>query len=161
MVLPLGSLVPSSEFYPWVLLPSWPLKTFLSTLSSAHLEYLHLVSTLLTWCNSLVRSSGPVQTTLALWVSVLTILYLAVRLWWLSHCKYSSVGMDFLYTVMDKELSASGLTKVSRKGIVPFPWLPSAVNLIAGSILLIWFRSFAFAPFFEWQIYHLHTSSKV
>ena len=97
---------------------------FLSTLSSAHWGYLYWVSALLRYCNSLVRSSGPVQTTFALWVRGLITLYLAARLWWLSHCKYWSVCMGFLYTVIDEELAASGLTKVSRKGIVPFPWLP-------------------------------------
>ena len=120
--------VPTSS---WILLSSWLLKILLSTLSMAHLGYLNLVSALLRYCNSLVRSSGQVQTTLALWVSVLTTLYLAARLWWLSHCKYWSVCMGFLYTVL-------------RKGIVPFSWLPSTVNLIVGSILLIWSRKFCF-----------------
>ena len=45
------------------------------------------------------------------------------------------------YTVNDKELSASGVTKVSRKGMPPFPWVPSTVNLIAGSMLLICSRN--------------------
>ena len=36
----------------------------------------------------LSKVTGPVQTTVALWIRVLTTLYLAARLWWLSHCKY-------------------------------------------------------------------------
>ena len=40
---------------------------FLSTLSNAQLGYLHLVRDLLRCCISLIRSSGPVQTVLALW----------------------------------------------------------------------------------------------
>ena len=71
-------------------------------------------------CISLWMSSGSLQTVWALLVRVPMTLYLAERLWWLSHCKYWSVWMTLWYTVMDKELSASGLTKVSRKGIDPF-----------------------------------------
>ena len=56
----------------------------------------------------------------ALWVSVPMTLYLAEILWWLSHCKYWSVWVGFWYTVMDKEPSACGVIKVSRKGIAPF-----------------------------------------
>ena len=44
-------------------------------------------------------------------------LNLAERWWWLSHCKYWSVCVGFLYTVMDREPSASGLTIVSKKGM--------------------------------------------
>ena len=62
-----------------------------------------------------------VQMVLALWVSVPMTLYLADRLWWLSHCKYWSVCVGLQYAVMDKELSAKGVTKVSRKGIAPLP----------------------------------------
>ena len=68
-------------------------------------------------------------------------LYLADRLWWLCHCKYWSVWVGLWYIVMERELSALGVTKVSRKGMAPFPWLPSTVNLIAGSMLLIWSRN--------------------
>ena len=37
--------------------------------------------------------------------------------------------------VMERELSAWGVTKISRKGMAPFSWLPSTVNLIARSVL--------------------------
>ena len=68
-------------------------------------------------------------------------LYFRERLWWLSHCKYWFVCVGLWYTVMDKELSASGITKLWRKGIAPFPWVPSTVNIIAGSMILIWSRN--------------------
>ena len=42
---------------------------------------------------------------------------------------------------MDREPSACGVIKVSRKGIAPFPWVPSIVNLIAGSILFMCSRN--------------------
>ena len=91
--------------------------------------------------NSFWSSSGSVQTVLALWVSVPMTLYLAERLWWLSHCRYWSVWVGLQYTVIDKDLSARGVTKVSRKGIAPLPWVSSTVNLIAGLILLMWSRN--------------------
>ena len=103
--------------------------------------FLHVTRASLRCCNSFWKSSGLVQTVSALWVSVPMTLYLADRLWWLSHCKYWSVWVDLWYTVMERELSAWGVTKVSRKGMAPFPWLPSTVNLIAGSMLLIWSRN--------------------
>ena len=92
-------------------------------------------------CISLWKIYGLVQTVLALCVRVPMTLYLGERLWLLSHCKYWSVWVGLWYTVMDKELSASGLTKVSRKGIDPFSWLHSTVNLIAGCILSIWSKN--------------------
>ena len=101
---------------------------------------LTLTKAFLRCCNSSLRSSGVVHTVLALWVSVAT-LYLAERLWWLSHCKCWSVWVGFQYTVILNELSASGLTKVSGNRIAPVSWLPSTVNFIAGSMLLMWSRN--------------------
>ena len=77
----------------------------------------------------------------SLWMSVPMTLYLADRLWWLPHCKYRSVCVGLQYTEIERELSANGVTKVSRNGIAPFPWVPSIVNVIAGSMLLIWSRN--------------------
>ena len=111
------------------------------TLLMDQLGSLHLIKTSLRRCNSFWKSSGMVQTVLALWTSVPMTLYLADRLWWLSHCKYWSVWVGLCYTVMERELSASGVTEVSRKGMAPFPWLPSTVNMIAGSMLSIWSRN--------------------
>ena len=83
VVLPVGLFVTSSEFSSWVLLflSSQLLRAYLVTLSSAHLGHLYLVSVLLRSCSFLGSNSGPVQTTTALWVRVLTTLYLAARLW--------------------------------------------------------------------------------
>ena len=55
-------------------------------------------------------------------------------------CKYWSVCVGFLYTVMDREPSASGLTIVSKKGMDPSSLLSSTVNLIAGSTLFMCWR---------------------
>ena len=116
-------------------------KNLLCTLLMVQWGYLHLTKAFLRCCSSLWRSSGPVQTVLALWVSVPMTLYLADRLWWLSHCKPWSVCMGLWYTVIERELSVCSVIKVSRKGMATFPCLPSTVNLIAGSILLIWSRN--------------------
>ena len=113
------------------------------TLSKAHLGYLHLDRASLSCWISLLKSSSPVQTDLPSgwgyqWH------YLVDRLWWLSHCKYWSVWLGFLYTEIERKLSASGLTKVSRNGMAPFSWLSPTVNFIAGSILYIWSRNNCF-----------------
>ena len=92
---------------------------FILNFCMAHLGYLHLTKSSL-WCSNSFKSSGPLQTVLGLWVRVPMTLYLAERLWWLSHCKYWSVWVGLEYTVMDRELCASCLTKVSGKGIDPF-----------------------------------------
>ena len=142
----LGLWVPCAGLPSWLLMllllsSQYLLIYLLWTLCMAHLGYLHLTKASLRCCISLWKSSGPVQTVLALCVRVPMTLYLAERLWWLSHCKYWSVWPGLWHTVMDKELSASGLTKVSRKGIDPFSLLSSTLNLIVGSILLIWSKN--------------------
>ena len=114
------------------------------TLLMAQLGYLHLTKASLRCCNSFWKSSGLVQTVLALWVSLPMTLYIVGRLWWLFHCKYWSVWVGLQYTVMDRKLSASGVTKVSRKEMAPLPWLLSTVNLIAASMLLICSRDVCF-----------------
>ena len=91
-----------------------------------------------TWLQFCSREN---QLVFALCVRVPMTLYITERLWWLSHCKYWSVWVGLQYTVMGKELSASGLTKIPRKGIDLFSWLPSTVNLIAGSIFLKWSKN--------------------
>ena len=132
----------------WLVLSCWVLPfsqllviNLLWTLSRAHLGYLHLDRTSLRCCISLLKNSSPVQTVFALWVRVPMTLYLAARLCWLSHCRYWSVWMGFLYTEIDRELSTSSLSKVWRKRMAPFSSLPSTVNFIAGSILFIWSRN--------------------
>ena len=100
-----------------------------STLSKAHLGYLYLVRTSQRWSFSCWSSSGLLHTVEALWERVWITLNLAERWWWLSHCKYWSVWMGFLYTVMDSVPSASGLTTVS-----------STANFMAGSTLFMCWR---------------------
>ena len=101
----------------WLMFPFQLLLIYLFwTLPMAQLGYLHLTKAYLRCCNSFWKSSGLVQTVLAPWVSVPMTLYLADRLWWLFHCTYWSVWVDLQYTVMERELSASGVIKVSRKG---------------------------------------------
>ena len=123
--------------------PQLLFKTLLCTLLMAQGGYLYLSETFLRYWCSLWRRSDSVETLLALWKSVPMTLYLADRLWWLSHFKYWSicVGVGLWYTEIERKLSANGATKVSRNGIASFPLVPSTVNLIAGSMLLIWSRN--------------------
>ena len=141
---PLGltSLVTAwAPVVPWLLVPAMisliDLLSLFSTLSKAHLGYLHLVRAFLRWSFSCWSNSGLLHTVLALWERVLMTLNLAERWWWLSHCRYWSVCVGFLYTVMDRLPSASGLTMVSKKGMDPSSLLSSTVNLMAGSTLLM------------------------
>ena len=123
----------------WVLPSSshLPFNTLFCSWFMAYLGYLHLTIASLRCCNSSSKSPGVVQTDLALWVSVPMTLYLADRSCLLSNCKYWSVWVGLWYTLMLRELSASGWTKVSRKGIAPFSRLPLTTNFMLGSILLI------------------------
>ena len=62
----------------------------------AHVGYLHLNRASLI-CSSFVCSSwGLTQIVLASCVRVLSTLYVADKLWWLSQCKYLSVWIGFL-----------------------------------------------------------------
>ena len=67
----------------------------LSTLSKAHLGYLHCASAFLRWVFSSWRSLGLLQTVWALWERVWMTLKLAERWWWLAHCRYWSVWVGF------------------------------------------------------------------
>ena len=67
------------------------LLSLFSTLSKAHLGYLHLVRAFLRWSFSCWSNSGLLHTVKALWERVWITLNLAERWWWLSHCKYWSV----------------------------------------------------------------------
>ena len=129
---------------PWLLTPSMTspvdLLSLFSTLSKAHLGYLHLVRAFLRWSLSCWSNSGLLHIVLALCERVWITLNLAERWWWLSHCKCWSVCVGFLYTVMDIVPSASGLTVVSKKGMDPSSLLSSTVNFMAGSTLLMCWR---------------------
>ena len=129
---------------PWLLTPSMAsledLLSLFSTLSKAHLGYLHWVRAFLRCSFSCLSNSGLLHTVLALWERVLITLNLAERLWWLSHCRYWSVWVGFLYTVMDRPPFSSGFTMVSKKGMEPSSLLSSTVNFMAGSTLLMCWR---------------------
>ena len=105
---------------PWLLASSETsldgLLSLFSTLSKAHLGYLNWVSAFLRWTFSFWRRSGLLHTVWALWVRVWITLNFAERWWWLSHCRYWSMWVGFLYTVIDRVPSASGFTMVSKKG---------------------------------------------
>ena len=118
------------------------LVSLFSTLSKAHLGYLQWVSTFLRCSISFWSSLGLLQTVFALWVRVFITLNLAESWWWLSHCRYCSIWVGFLYTVIDSLPSASGLTMVSKKGIAPSSLLFSTVNFMARSTLLMSWRKF-------------------
>ena len=45
---------------------------------------------------------------------VLVTLYLAARLWWLSHRRYKSVCAGFLYNLLDKDLSVLEMVSVQK-----------------------------------------------
>ena len=130
-------LVPCVVVATWlllsVLLSQLPFIILFCILLMAHLGYLHLPRASLRCPNSSFRSSGEVHTTLTLWVHVPMTLYLADRLWWLSHCKYWSVWVGLQYTFILRELYVLGLTKVPRKGI-------------AQSCLLCWKTKWRWCP---------------
>ena len=140
-MFPLGLKLFSCRLLLLLLSSQLLLMYFLCTLLIAQLGYLHLARASLTCCISFWKSSGMMQTVLAQWVSVPMMLYLADRLWWLFHCKYLSVWVGLWNTVIARKMSAWGVTKVSRKGMALFPWVPSTVKLIAGSMILIWSRN--------------------
>ena len=116
--------------------------------SMAHLGYLQWASAFQRWFISFWRRSGLLQTVLALWVGVLITLYIADRWWWLSHFRYWSVWVGFLYTVIESSPLASGLTMVSKKGIAPSSSFSSTVNLMARSTLLMCSRKFCLLSYF-------------
>ena len=81
----------------------------------AHLGYLHWPSTSSGCSYSFSSNFGIEQMVCALYVRVLITLYLAAKLWLLSHRRYKSVCVGFLYTPMEKVLSVSGVIMVSKK----------------------------------------------
>ena len=77
----------------------------------------------------------------ALCVKVLITLYLADKLWLLSHGRYKSVWVDFLYIPMVKVPSVSGVVMVSKKGMEPSSLDSSTVNWMEGSTELMCLRN--------------------
>ena len=70
-------------------------------LSKADLGYLQWVRAFLRCSISFWSNWGLLHTVFALWVRVFITLYLAERWWWLPHCRYWSVWVHFLYTVIE------------------------------------------------------------
>ena len=126
---------------PWLLTPPMAsledLLSLFSTFLKAHLGYLHWLRAFLRCSFSCLSNSGLLHTVWTLWERVLITLNLAERLWWLSHCRYWSLWVGFLYTVMDRPPSSSGFTMVSKKGMELSSILSSTVNFMAGSTLLM------------------------
>ena len=105
-------------------------KFLYSILSNVHWEYLHLVRTSFKYSFPVWRSYGEKLTALALWCSAFMILYMVPTWWWLSQCKYWSMHVGFLYTLIDEVLSGSSVTKVSKNGIEPPGCVSSTVSLM-------------------------------
>ena len=128
-------LVLSCSFF-WVL-------CLICILFIAYLGYLHLSSTSSRCCNSSSSSLGLEQTALVLWVRVLITFYLATKFWWLSHWRYYSVCVGFLYTSVNQVLFVSGVIIVSRKGFEPVGLVSTAVNWMEGAAALMWCKSYS------------------
>ena len=107
----------------------------------AHFGYLHSPSTSSRCCNLLLSKCGVEQMVCALCVKVLITLYLADKLWLLSHGRYKSVWVGFLYTPMVQVLSVFGVMMVSKKGMEESSLDSSTVNWMEGSIELMCLRN--------------------
>ena len=88
------------------------------------------------WSSSLSMLSCVDENVMALCARVLKTLCLAVMWWLLSQCKYCSVWVDFLYTVVLRVLSGWMVMRVSRNGSESC-CVGSTVNWMCGSRLLI------------------------
>ena len=93
-----------------------------------HPGYLHAPSTCSRCWSSCLANSGVELMVCALCVRVLMTLYLAAISCALSHGRYRSVWVGFLYTPIVKLPSSSGLVTVSRKGMEPSSFASSTVN---------------------------------
>ena len=70
-------------------------------------------------CFSVVSSSVVDNTVFALCVKVLITLYLVHIWWWLSQCKYWSIQVGFLYTLVVYVPLCTGMINMSKNGIEP------------------------------------------
>ena len=113
------------------------LLVFVVFLSVAHFGYLHFIKTSWRCCSSLFSSWGLEHIALALCVRVLITLYLQARLWWLSHWRYKSVWVGFLYTLGFWVLSIFGVINLSGNGMEPSGLVSSVVNMMERSTELM------------------------
>ena len=116
---------------------------FIFALFIAQAGYLHLWSATCMCFSSVLSSSSLEQMVLALCCNEPTTLYLDATVWLLSHWRYRSVWVGFLYTVVVKFPSLSGVMRTSRKGIEPSIPASSLVNWIFLSMLLRCLRNSA------------------
>ena len=112
----------------------------ISILLRAHAGYSHLDRAVYRWSSSCFNSWGLEQMVLALCSRVPITLYFDGSVWWLSHCRYRSVFVGFLKTVLLRLPSSLGVTNTSRKGMDPSSLCSSQVNWICWSIELMWSR---------------------
>ena len=108
---------------------------FIFVLLIAHVGYLHLVSASSRWCSSDLNSSFSEQMVLALYCREPITLYFDETWWLLSHWSYKSVCVGFLYTIVFRFPSSSGIIRTSRKGMEPSMPAFSVVNCMCWSIL--------------------------
>ena len=121
-------------------------------LFTAHMEYF-LPCKVSSGCAYLWSNSFWLEHTLLIQRKrVLMKLYLDEMMWWLSHWRYRSLWVCFLYTLMSKVPSCYSVTSVSKNGIDTLGLVSSTVNLMLGSTKLMWLRN-VLIP----QIHHLHT----
>ena len=85
----------------------------------SHDKYLQLVRTSIICCFSILHSSGMEDTVLSLCVKVSITLHLAPMRLWLFKCKYWSVWVGFLFTLVVSVPLCSGMTNVPRNSIEP------------------------------------------
>ena len=116
-------LVSSFVFFIWILF-------------RAQVGYLHFFKAEVRCCSSLFRCCGEEHMVLALCSKVPITLYFAGMLWWLSHCRYKSVWVGFLYTVVSNLPSFPGMMRMSKKGIEPSSLDSLQVNLMLLSMEL-------------------------
>ena len=139
---------------PWLLASSETLLegllSLFSTLTKAHLGYLHWVSALLRWAFLFGEKLRIATYCLGPIGKGVDNTKLGWEVWWLSHCRYWSVWVGFLYIVMDRFPSVSGFTTLPKKGMTPSSLLFSTVNWMTGSTLLICCRK-SFLWIFFWM----------
>ena len=104
--------------------------------------YLHFVRTFYRQSSSCCNSWGLGHIVLVLWCRVSTTLYFDDIVWWLSHCKYKSVWVGFLYTVVLRLLSCYSVTRISKKGMEPSVLESWLENWMLWSMELMWYREF-------------------
>ena len=113
---------------------------FIFILLRAQVGYLQVDNALYRWSSSCLSNCGSEQMVLALCSKVPTTLYLDGSVWWLSHCKYWSVCVPFLKTVLLRLPSSFGMTNTSRNGRDPSSLCSSQVNWMCWSTELMWSR---------------------